>query len=96
MALLLKRLIAIVLLLGATAYLSAPLFIPGWHNGRYDLAFLLILFSSVSSWIAGVEMRRKIKKDLGRDATDADLTSIDTWMKVEDIERTNNDKNPLG
>jgi hypothetical protein len=32
-------------------------------------------------------MRLKIKKDLGRKATQADLTSIDTWMKVDEVEQ---------
>jgi hypothetical protein len=41
-------------------------------------------------------MRRKIKSDLGREATDADLTSIETWMKVEEAEERNREKKPIG
>jgi hypothetical protein len=40
-------------------------------------------------------MRRKIKKDLGRNATDADLTSIDTWMKVTKVEDETGGNKPL-
>jgi len=38
-------------------------------------------------WIAALRMRLKIKSDLGRKATQADLTSIDTWMKVQEVEQ---------
>lgn len=37
-------------------------------------------------WIEELRMRLKIKKYLGRKATQADLTSIDTWMKVDEVE----------
>jgi hypothetical protein len=56
-----------------------------WHgswNFR-DTEGVVIIISVVSAWITGVRMRRKIRQDLGRKATDADLTSIDTWMKVD-------------
>jgi hypothetical protein len=36
---------------------------------------------------SGLRMRLKIKNDLGRKATQADLTSIDTWMKVQEVEQ---------
>jgi hypothetical protein len=36
-------------------------------------------------------MRRKIKRALGRKATEADLASIDTWIKVDEVE----EKKPL-
>jgi hypothetical protein len=50
--------------------------------------------TTVSAWIAGIQMRRKIKRDLGRKATDADLTSIDTWMKVDEVEQRNGRTKP--
>ena len=59
-----------------------------WHGGwnASDTYGVLIIISLVSAWITGVRMRRKIRKDLGRKATDLDLASIDTWMKVDEIE----------
>ena len=69
-----------------------------WHgtwNFR-DTEGTLIIISVVSAWITGVRMRRKIKKDLGRKATDADLTSIDTWMKVDEVEEQKKRNRPLG
>jgi hypothetical protein len=60
-----------------------------------DVAALTIIATTVLAWIIGIQMRRKIRKDLGRKATDADLTSIDTWMKVDEIEQRNaNDRPP--
>lgn len=92
----LKRLLGIILIIVTFAYHCGPLFGAPWRIGRYDLAALLIIYSSVSAWIIGVRMRRKIKRDLGREATDADLTSINTWMKVEEAEERNRKNKPLG
>ena len=56
-----------------------------------DIAVLMIIFTSVTSWIIGIQMRRKIRKNLGRKATEENLTSIDTWMKVDKVEQQNKD-----
>ena len=68
-----------------------------WHGAwNYrDTEGILIIISVVSAWITGVRMRRKIRKDLGRKATDADLTSIDTWMKVDEVEEQKKRNRPL-
>lgn len=68
-----------------------------WHgawNFR-DTEGVLIIISVVSAWITGIRMRRKIRKDLGRKATDADLTSIATWMKVDEAEERKKRNSPL-
>ena len=52
--------------------------------------------TAISTWIIGVQMKRKIKRDLGRKATDADLTSIETWMKVDEVEEKKEQTKPLG
>jgi len=59
-----------------------------------EIAVLVIFATTVSAWIAGIQMRRKIKRDLGRKATDADLASIDTWMKVDEVEQRNGRTKP--
>lgn len=68
--------------------------------GRYagpqaEIGLISVIVETVWAWIAGVRMRLKIKKDLGRKATDADLSSIDTWMKVDDVESQNERNRPL-
>ena len=60
-----------------------------------DIAVLIIIFTSISSWIIGIQMRRKIRRDLGRKATEEDLTSIDTWIKVDEVEHPEEGNHPL-
>jgi hypothetical protein len=62
-----------------------------WHGGWTlgDTEATIAIITIVSAWITGIRMKRKIRKDLGRKATDADLTSIDTWMKVDEVEQRN-------
>jgi membrane protease YdiL (CAAX protease family) len=93
-ALFLKRLLGVILIILTLAYLLGPLFGAPWRIGRYDLAALFIIYLAVSTWIISIRMRRKIKRDLGREATDADLTSIDTWIKVEEVEERNRKNKP--
>jgi hypothetical protein len=44
---------------------------------------------AVSTWTTGVRMRRKIRRDLGRKATVAELTSLAIWVKVAKAEERN-------
>jgi hypothetical protein len=62
---------------------------------RLLIALIIAGVTAVSTWIIGIQMKRKIKKDLGRKATESDLTSIDTWMKVEEEEEKNDRDKPL-
>jgi hypothetical protein len=50
------------------------------------ITILILIFTAVSSWIIGIQMKKRIRKDLGRKPTELDLTSIDTWMKVDEEE----------
>ena len=52
-----------------------------------DTEATIAIITIVSAWITGIRMKRKIRKDLGRKATEEDLTSIDTWMKVDEVEQ---------
>jgi hypothetical protein len=56
---------------------------------RVLILFVVIGGTTISAWIVALRMRRRIRRALGRKATDAELTSISTWMKVkEEEERT--------
>jgi hypothetical protein len=55
-------------------------------NSYYTYLLGLALFTTIASWIIGIRMRRRIKRDLGRETKEADLSSIDTWMKVDEVE----------
>jgi hypothetical protein len=46
------------------------------------------IFTAISAWITGVRMRRRIRRALGKTATDAELVSLNTWMQVHKAEET--------
>ncbi|HSY93495.1 MAG TPA: hypothetical protein VK812_19190 [Candidatus Binatus sp.] len=49
-----------------------------------------IAVTAITSWILGVRMRRRIKRTLGITPTnEMELTSLKTWMNVENIEEKN-------
>ena len=51
---------------------------------------VVIVVSTITSWILGVRMRRRIKKTLGiTPANEMELTSLKTWMNVENVEEKN-------
>ena len=51
------------------------------------IALTAILVTSLWAWILGVRMRRRIRRALGKNVeNEAELTSLNTWMKVEDEE----------
>jgi len=54
---------------------------PGKAEGLVD-----IIFNSIAAWVSGFKMRRELKKALGRKPTNADLSSLHTWMEVRDKE----------
>jgi len=59
-----------------------------------DLIILIaaLLFAAVAGWITAVQMRRKARKALGRKIKESELTSMNTWMGVEEAEK----RKPLG
>ena len=61
-----------------------------FYNLKLTVFLIISLITIVSSWIIGIRMRRRIKKDLGRRANERDLASIETWMKVDEIEDKKN------
>jgi len=50
----------------------------------------LIVVTSVAAWVTALRMRRRIKRALGSKATQVELSSIATWMKVEQAEERDN------
>ena len=63
-------------------------------NVEAEIAVGAIIVNAIGAWIAGLRMRLKIKKDLGRKAMQADLSSIDTWMKVDEVEQREEAEKP--
>ena len=50
---------------------------------------------SVSGWIVTMQVRRRMKKSLGRKATDLELASLKTWMAVEEAEQREKESRPI-
>jgi hypothetical protein len=80
---------------GAEVGAATPVSVGRYAFPQAEVGLISLIFETIWAWIAGIRMRLKIEKDLGRKATDADLTSIDTWIKVDDEERRNKRNSPL-
>jgi hypothetical protein len=51
------------------------------------VALVTIVASNLWAWILGLRMRGRIQRALGKDAkTEMELTSLNTWINVEDEE----------
>src|SRR5579863_1458031 len=57
----------------------------------YATVWIWIVILGISGWVVANRMRRRIKRDTGKTIEGADLTSISTWIKVDEIEL---EKNP--
>ena len=55
-----------------------------------EVALGATIVETIWAWIEGFRMRLRIKRDLGRKATETDLASIDTWIKVDEVEQRKN------
>jgi hypothetical protein len=53
------------------------------------------IWLTVSDWIVSLRARRRMKKSLGRKATDLELASLTTWMKVEETEQREQESGPI-
>ena len=53
---------------------------------------IFAVFTTIAAWITAYRMRKKIKNALGKSVSEAELTSINTWMKVADAEQKAEDK----
>ena len=60
-------------------------------NGRVTEAIWITL----SGWIVSLRARRRMKKSLGRKATDLELASLNTWMRVEEEEQRDEESRPI-
>lgn len=53
------------------------------------------IWITVSGWIVSLRARRRMKKSLGRKATDLELASLKTWMRVEEAEQRDKESSPI-
>ena len=57
--------------------------------------FAAMIALAVSGWIVTTRVRRRMKKSLGRNATDLELASLKTWMRVEEAEQRDKQSSPI-
>jgi hypothetical protein len=55
--------------------------------GQIIILFVVLVGTAISAWVTALRMRRRAKKALGRGIKGGELTSINTWMKVEEAEK---------
>jgi hypothetical protein len=60
-------------------------------NGRLAKA----IWITVSGWIVTLRARRRMKKSLGRKASDLELASLKTWIAVEETEQREEESGPI-
>jgi hypothetical protein len=60
------------------------------HPVFVTIVLIWVGILGLSSWIVTNRMRRRIKDDLGRTSLAEDPTSIETWMKVDEVEQKKN------
>ncbi|PYP83556.1 MAG: hypothetical protein DMG65_24150 [Candidatus Angelobacter sp. Gp1-AA117] len=65
----------------------------GSFHELYLLAMAIAL--TVSGWIVTIRVRRRIRKALGRKATDLELVSLNTWMQVDEAEKKKRENLPI-
>lgn len=66
-----------------------------WIDTDRPLRLSKAIWLTVSGWIVSLRARRRMKKSLGRSATDLELASLTTWMKVEEREQQEKESGPI-
>jgi hypothetical protein len=55
----------------------------------------IVIGAAVSGWIVTMQVQRRMKKSLGRNATDLELASLKAWMRVEEAEQREEESRPI-
>ena len=66
-----------------------------YNAAKTFVGIIVLLGITISGWIVGIRMRRRMKKSLGRKATDLDLVSLKTWMRVDETEQRDEESRPI-
>ena len=57
--------------------------------------FVAVIAVTVSAWIVTRQVRRRMRKSLGKTPTDLELASLKTWMRVEETEQREKESGPI-
>jgi len=64
--------------------------------GRLLGLLIVVVITTVAAWITAFVMRRRIRKAIGSEPTETELTSIATWMRVTEEEERKQQQGPIG
>jgi hypothetical protein len=59
------------------------------------IGFVAMIALTISGWVVTMRVRRRMRKSLGRKATDLELASLKTWMRVEETEQREDESRPI-
>jgi hypothetical protein len=57
--------------------------------------FGAVIALTISGWMVTMRVRRRMKKSLGRRASDLELASLKSWMRVEEAEQREKESGPI-
>jgi hypothetical protein len=57
--------------------------------------FGAVIALTISGWIVTMRVRRRMKKSLGRRASDLELASLKSWMRVQEAEQREKESGPI-
>jgi hypothetical protein len=57
--------------------------------------FGVIIAVTISGWLVSFQVRRRMKKTLGRNPSHVEMASIKTWMQVEQDEELREASKPI-
>jgi hypothetical protein len=60
---------------------------PNWVPIRANATGIGILIALISAWITDVRARRRMRRAFGRKVTDTEVSSLNAWMKVDELEQ---------
>jgi hypothetical protein len=59
------------------------------------IEFAVVIAVTVSAWIVTQEVRRRMRKSLGRTPSDLELASLNTWMRVDEAEQRDKESSSI-
>lgn len=62
--------------------------------GLMLIAIAIMIVTGISAWLVTIRTQKRMKGSLGRKATDLEMVSLSTWMRVDEIERSNQQGEP--
>jgi len=57
--------------------------------------FGVMIVMAISGWLVTRQVRRRMKKTLGRNPNDLEMASLKTWMQVDEAEDRDRQSGPI-